>query len=139
MSWELVSGCGGSPPLPILLKGVLHPEDARLAVEHGVDGVLVSNHGGRQLDGALATLDALPAVVEAVDGRLPVLLDGGVRRGADVLVGAGARRDARCWSAGRCSGGWRWPGRPVCGTCSTCCAPTWTGRWRWPASPGRVT
>ena len=72
--------------VPILLKGVLHPEDARLAVEHGVDGVLVSNHGGRQLDGATATLDALPAVVAAVDGRLPVLVDGGLRRGTDVLV-----------------------------------------------------
>jgi 4-hydroxymandelate oxidase len=65
---------------------VLHPRDARLAVEHGVDGLIVSNHGGRQLDGAVATMDALPAVVEAVDGRLPVLLDGGVRRGTDVLL-----------------------------------------------------
>jgi len=72
--------------LPVLLKGVLHPEDARLAVEHGAAGVVVSNHGGRQLDGAIASVDALPAVARAVEGRVPVLLDGGVRRGTDVLV-----------------------------------------------------
>ncbi|WP_328348131.1 alpha-hydroxy acid oxidase [Micromonospora sp. NBC_00421] len=84
--WELISVLRGLTSLPILLKGVLHPDDARLAVDHGVDGVLVSNHGGRQLDGALATLDALPAVVAAVGGRVPVLVDGGLRRGVDVVV-----------------------------------------------------
>ena len=71
--------------LPVLAKGVLTAEDARIAVEHGVEGVVVSNHGGRQLDGSSATLDALPEVVEAVGGRVPVLMDGGVRRGSDVL------------------------------------------------------
>jgi len=70
---------------PLLLKGVLHPEEARAALEHGVDGVIVSNHGGRQLDGAIASIRALPAVVDAVAGRIPVLLDGGVRRGSDVV------------------------------------------------------
>jgi isopentenyl diphosphate isomerase/L-lactate dehydrogenase-like FMN-dependent dehydrogenase len=70
---------------PLILKGVLHPEEARLAIEHGVDGIIVSNHGGRQLDGAIASLDALPAVAEAVAGRIPVLVDGGVRRGSDVV------------------------------------------------------
>ncbi len=70
---------------PLILKGVLHPEEARIAVEHGVDGVLVSNHGGRQLDTARPSIGALPAVVDAVAGRIPVLLDGGVRRGADVV------------------------------------------------------
>jgi len=69
---------------PLLLKGVLHPAEARTALERGIDGLIVSNHGGRQLDGAPASLDALPAIVEAVAGRIPVLLDGGVRRGADV-------------------------------------------------------
>jgi isopentenyl diphosphate isomerase/L-lactate dehydrogenase-like FMN-dependent dehydrogenase len=79
--------------LPILLKGILHPDDARLAVEHGAAGVIVSNHGGRQVDGAMASLDALPAVVEAVAGRAAVLFDGGIRRGADVFkaVALGAR------------------------------------------------
>ena len=71
--------------IPVLVKGVLTAEDARIAVDHGVEGVVVSNHGGRQLDGSSATLDALPEIVEAVGGRVPVLMDGGVRRGSDVL------------------------------------------------------
>lgn len=72
--------------LPIVLKGALHPDDARRAVDAGVDAVQVSNHGGRQVDGGVAALDALPAVVEAVAGRLPVLFDSGVRGGADAVV-----------------------------------------------------
>ncbi|MGQ4491230.1 alpha-hydroxy acid oxidase [Streptomyces sp. SAS_281] len=72
--------------LPVLVKGVLHPDDARLAVEHGAAGVVVSNHGGRQCDAVPAAVDCLPAVVAAVAGRVPVLLDGGVRRGSDVAV-----------------------------------------------------
>jgi lactate 2-monooxygenase len=79
--------------LPILLKGILHPDDARRAVSEGMDGIVVSNHGGRQVDGGIATLDALPAVVEAVDGRIPVLLDSGIRSGADIFkaLALGAR------------------------------------------------
>jgi 4-hydroxymandelate oxidase len=79
---EWLAGFG----LPVIVKGILHPDDARLAIEHGAAGIDVSNHGGRQLDAAIASLDALPAIVEAVDGRVPVLLDGGVRRGTDVLM-----------------------------------------------------
>lgn len=71
--------------LPVLVKGILTAEDARLALEHGVEGIVVSNHGGRQLDSCVASLDALPGVVDAVAGRLPVLMDGGVRRGTDVV------------------------------------------------------
>ena len=71
--------------LPIVLKGILHPDDARRAVDEGVDGIVITNHGGRQVDGAVATLDALSRVVEAVDGRIPVLLDSGVRGGADAF------------------------------------------------------
>lgn len=74
-----------APDLPVLVKGILTAEDAVLAIEHGADGIVVSNHGGRQLDSSPASLDALPEVVEAVAGRLPVLMDGGVRRGTDVL------------------------------------------------------
>ena len=70
---------------PFLLKGILHPDEARRAPDHGVDGIIVSNHGGRQLDGAASAMDALPAVLEAVGGRIPVLVDGGFRRGTDVL------------------------------------------------------
>ena len=71
--------------LPIVVKGILHPDDARLAVEHGLDGLVVSNHGGRQVDGAIGSLDALPGVAEAVGGRIPVLFDSGVRGGADAF------------------------------------------------------
>ncbi|WP_025411203.1 alpha-hydroxy-acid oxidizing protein [Gemmatirosa kalamazoonensis] len=79
--------------LPIVLKGILHPDDARRALDAGVDGVWVSNHGGRQVDGSIAAVDALPAIVEAVGGRAPVLMDGGVRGGADVVraLALGAR------------------------------------------------
>ncbi|MBO8173316.1 MAG: alpha-hydroxy-acid oxidizing protein [Bacillaceae bacterium] len=71
--------------LPLLIKGVTHPEDAALAIEHGADGIIVSNHGGRQLDGAIATLEALPSIRDRVDGRVPILMDSGIRRGADIL------------------------------------------------------
>jgi isopentenyl diphosphate isomerase/L-lactate dehydrogenase-like FMN-dependent dehydrogenase len=75
------------------MKGLLHPDDAREAISRGADGIIVSNHGGRQLDGAVATIRALPGVVEAVGGRAPVLIDGGFRRGVDVVkaLALGAR------------------------------------------------
>jgi isopentenyl diphosphate isomerase/L-lactate dehydrogenase-like FMN-dependent dehydrogenase len=85
LNWQDVDWLRGIWRGPLLLKGVLHPEEARAALEHGVDGVIVSNHGGRQLDGAISAIAALPAVVDAVEGRIPVLLDGGIRRGAHVV------------------------------------------------------
>ena len=85
MSWKDVDALRSLWRGPLVLKGILSPSEAREAVERGVDGVIVSNHGGRQLDGAIASLDALPRIVEAVNGRIPVLMDGGVRRGADVV------------------------------------------------------
>ena len=72
--------------MPVVVKGILDPEDAVLAAEHGAAGIVVSNHGGRQLDGVLATIDALPAIADAVGDRLEVLLDGGIRRGTDVAI-----------------------------------------------------
>lgn len=72
--------------LPVLVKGICHPDDARAALDHGAEALVVSNHGGRQVDGARAALDCLPGVVAAVDGRAPVLLDSGIRCGADVLI-----------------------------------------------------
>jgi L-lactate dehydrogenase (cytochrome)/(S)-mandelate dehydrogenase len=85
MNWKDVAELRKVWTGPLLIKGVLHPDEARKAVEHGVDGVIVSNHGGRQLDGAASSLDALPGVVDAVAGRIPVLVDGGIRRGSDVV------------------------------------------------------
>ena len=85
LTWDEIDWMRSVTKTPILLKGVMTAEDALLAVEHGVDGVIVSNHGGRQIDGTLATIDALPEIAEAVAGRITVLLDGGIRRGTDVL------------------------------------------------------
>ena len=86
VTWSDLEWLRSVSSLPLLVKGILTSEDARLACEHGVDGVVVSNHGGRQLDGAPASLDALPEVVDAVSGRCLVLVDGGVRRGTDVVM-----------------------------------------------------
>ena len=85
MTWDTVSWLRSLTPLPILVKGVLTAEDAREAVARGVAAVIVSNHGARQLDSCPATIDALPEVVRAVAGRVPVLVDGGVRNGSDIL------------------------------------------------------
>ncbi len=71
--------------MKIILKGIMAPEDAHLAVQHGADAIIVSNHGGRQLDCVPSTIEVLPRIVAAVDGRIPVLFDGGVRRGSDVF------------------------------------------------------
>jgi 4-hydroxymandelate oxidase len=84
ISWRHLDWLRETTTLPIMLKGVLHTGDARLAVERGVDGLIVSNHGGRQLDTVPATLDRLPAIADAVAGAVPLMLDGGVRRGTDV-------------------------------------------------------
>jgi isopentenyl diphosphate isomerase/L-lactate dehydrogenase-like FMN-dependent dehydrogenase len=86
ITWKDLEQLCGEFQLPILVKGLITGEDAALAVEHGAAGVVVSNHGGRQLDNVPATIDALPEVVEAVAGRIPVLVDGGIRRGTDVAV-----------------------------------------------------
>ena len=85
LTWETLATVRERTSLPVLVKGVLHPDDARRAVEAGMDGIVVSNHGGRQVDGAIASLDALPAVRQAVGPDLPVLLDSGVRTGSDVV------------------------------------------------------
>ena len=102
--------------LPIVLKGILTGEDAQLAVEHGAEGIIVSNHGGRQLDGAVSGIEALPEVLEAVERRIEVLVDGGVRRGTDVLK-ALALGAALCWWGGRICTRWQSRGRKACGPC----------------------
>ena len=85
MSWEDVDMVRAHWKGRLILKGVLHPDEASQAVKHGVDAIIVSNHGGRQLNGAIASVRALPAVVKAVNGAIPVLLDGGIRRGSDIF------------------------------------------------------
>jgi isopentenyl diphosphate isomerase/L-lactate dehydrogenase-like FMN-dependent dehydrogenase len=103
--------------LPILLKGILHPDDARKALDYGVDGLIVSNHGGRQIEGTVAALDALPPIVEAVRGALPVLFDSGIRRGADIAkalcMGARAVLVGRAYVYGLAAGGTQGAARAI--------------------------
>jgi len=109
LTWGDLSFLRDLTRLPIVLKGVLHPDDAREAIARGMNGIIVSNHGGRQVDGAIATIDALPAIVDAVQGRMPVLLDSGIRTGADVFkalaLGATAVCIGRPWVYGLALGG----------------------------------
>jgi isopentenyl diphosphate isomerase/L-lactate dehydrogenase-like FMN-dependent dehydrogenase len=94
MSWEGLGEIAAECEVPVLVKGILTAEDAALAVEHGAAGIVVSNHGGRQLDRVPATADALPEAVDAVEGRCAVLVDGGIRRGVDVVVALALGADA---------------------------------------------
>ena len=94
LTWEDLEFLRSHTTLPIALKGILHPDDARAAREHGMDAVVVSNHGGRQVDGAIASLDALPAIVDAVGDDMDVLLDSGVRSGADAVKALALGADA---------------------------------------------
>lgn len=94
LSWDDIATLRSRTKLPVLLKGVLHPDDARRAVDDGLDGIVVSNHGGRQVDGAIGSLDALESIAPAVDGRLAVLLDSGIRGGADVFKALALGADA---------------------------------------------
>jgi lactate 2-monooxygenase len=84
-TWKELDFIRQQTRLPLLIKGITHPDDAIVALEHGIDGIIVSNHGGRQLDGAVSTLDVLPSICEAVNNKVPVLMDSGIRRGADIL------------------------------------------------------
>jgi lactate 2-monooxygenase len=94
LTWERLDWLRGTTSLPIVLKGILHPDDAREARERGVDGIVVSNHGGRQIDGAIASLDALPPIVDAVGAEMSVLLDSGIRSGADIFKALALGADA---------------------------------------------
>ena len=96
LTWDDLPFLRERTKLPIVLKGILHPDDARRAIDAGMDGILVSNHGGRQVDGAIATIEALPGVVGAVEGRVPVLLDSGVRGGADMFKALALGASAVC-------------------------------------------
>jgi len=94
LTWERLEWLRDTTSLPIVLKGILHPDDAREARERGVDAIVVSNHGGRQIDGAIASLDALPPIIDAVGEGMAVLLDSGIRSGADVFKAVALGADA---------------------------------------------
>lgn len=110
-SWDDIARLRGRWKGNLVVKGVMNHVDARLAIDHGVDGVFVSNHGGRQFDGQIATIEALPAVVDAIDGRAAVIMDGGIRRGADIAktlsLGADAAAAGRPFALGLAAGGER--------------------------------
>jgi lactate 2-monooxygenase len=109
LTWEDIAFLREHTKLPILLKGILHPHDAELALQADVDGIIVSNHGGRQVDGAIGAMDALLGVCEVVQGRVPVLMDSGIRRGSDVVkaisLGATAVLIGRPYAYGLAVGG----------------------------------
>ncbi len=96
LTWKDLAWLRERTRLPILLKGILSAEDARLAIEHNVAGIIVSNHGGRQVDGAVTAIDALPEVVKVAKGRLPVLFDSGIRSGADMFKALALGASAIC-------------------------------------------
>ncbi|UEA61244.1 alpha-hydroxy-acid oxidizing protein [Gordonia otitidis] len=96
LSWAQIEGLRERTSLPIVLKGVLHPDDARRAVDTGVDGIIVSNHGGRQIDGAISSIDALAAIGPAVEDQIAVLIDSGIYSGADVFKALALGADAVC-------------------------------------------
>ncbi len=107
--WDGLRALRDAWPQPLIVKGILRPDDAERALRIGCDAIVVSNHGGRQLDGGMATLDALPHVVQAVQGRIPVWLDGGIRRGVDIVkalaLGARAVLVGRATLYGACAAG----------------------------------
>lgn len=104
LTWDELAFARTHTSLPIVLKGIQHPDDAKRALAAGVDGIVVSNHGGRQIDGAIGSLDALPAIVDIIKGRMPVLFDSGIRGGSDILkalaLGAAAVLVGRPWVYG---------------------------------------
>ena len=96
LTWDDLKFLREHTKLPILLKGILHPDDARKAVDYGMDGMIISNHGGRQVDGSISTFEALPKIAEAINKRIPILLDSGVRGGADVFKALALGASAVC-------------------------------------------
>jgi len=104
MTWEMIAWLRRHCNMKIVLKGILTHEDAILAIEHGADGIIVSNHGGRQLESDLATIEALPEIIDVVKGKLPVIFDGGIRRGTDIFKALAIGADVVCAGRAYCYG-----------------------------------
>ena len=104
LTWDFIGRLREATSMRLLIKGIGTREDAGLCVEHGVDGIIVSNHGGRSEESGMATIDSLPEVVAAVDGRMPVLIDGGIRRGTDIFKALALGADAVCIGRPYCWG-----------------------------------
>lgn len=96
LTWDDLAFLRDHTTLPIVLKGILHPDDARKAIDYGMDGIIVSNHGGRQVDGSISTIMALPSIAQVIDNQIPVLLDSGVRCGADMFKAIALGATAVC-------------------------------------------
>jgi lactate 2-monooxygenase len=96
LTWDDLKFLRERTKLPILLKGILHPDDARKTIDYGMDGIIISNHGGRQVDGSISTFEALPKITEVVNGKIPVLLDSGIRGGADAFKAIALGAKAVC-------------------------------------------
>lgn len=96
LNWSDLKFLREKTKLPIVLKGILHPQDAQIAIDHGVDGIIVSNHGGRQVDGSISTIQALPAIKETVKDQIPLIIDSGIRTGADVMKALALGAKAVC-------------------------------------------
>lgn len=104
MTWDMIDWLRDNTSMKILIKGIVTREDAKLCLAKGADGIIVSNHGGRQLDSGLATIDCLPEVVDEVKGQIPVLIDGGIRRGTDIFKAIALGADAVCIGRAFCYG-----------------------------------
>ena len=96
ITWDLVDQIREVTQMKLVIKGVVTPEDAELCVRHGIDGIVVSNHGGRQVESLLSTIEVLPEVVKAINGKMPVLIDSGFRRGTDVFKALALGASAVC-------------------------------------------
>ena len=129
-TWETVRELRALTKLPIILKGILRSEDARLCLDSGVSGIIVSNHGARQLDHVGGTIEALPEVVKAVDGKIPVMIDGGFRRGTDILKALALAPKQWASLVPTCSG-WLLLANLESSGSSRCCALSWQSIWDW--------
>ena len=139
ITWDRIGFLRGVTKLPIILKGINHPADARQAIRIGVDGIVVSNHGGRQVDGAVAALDALELVARETGGAMPVLFDSGIRSGADIFKAIALGADRRPDRPPLRLRAWRWTAKPASPPCCATCSPSWISPWACPAAaPSRT-